>query len=109
MLMSSHANTNPGLTKAWDANEPNEYYASGKRNYARVITTDDYQGSAAAQFAAQTLGIKSVYILNDNQTYGQGGAKAFQDEATKQGIKVLGNEPWDNKQTNYTALFGKIK
>src|SRR4051794_17112424 len=55
LLMVSHANTNPGLTKKWDAGEPDKYYASGKRNYARVITTDDYQGSAAAQFAAQTL------------------------------------------------------
>ncbi len=109
MLMVSQANTNPGLTKPWESGEPDKYYPTGKRNYARVITTDDYQGAAAAQYAAQELGVKSVYILNDNQTYGQGVAKAFRDEATKQGIKVLGEEPWDSKQTNYTALFTKIK
>ncbi|MEY2583862.1 MAG: branched-chain amino acid transport system substrate-binding protein, partial [Ilumatobacteraceae bacterium] len=26
MLMVSHANTNPGLTKAWDPGEPDKYY-----------------------------------------------------------------------------------
>jgi branched-chain amino acid transport system substrate-binding protein len=109
MLMVSHANTNPGLTKTWDTGEPDKYYPAGTRNYARVITTDDYQGSAAAQFAAKDLGVKNCYIINDNETYGQGVGKAFNDEATKQGINILGNTAWDGKQPNYTALFTSIK
>jgi branched-chain amino acid transport system substrate-binding protein len=109
MLMVSHANTNPGLTKAWDPGEPNKYYPNGTRNYARVITTDDFQGAAAAQFAAQDLKVKNCYIINDNETYGQGVARAFQTEATKQGINVLGNTAWDAKQPNYTAFFQSIK
>ena len=109
MLMVSNANTNPGLTKKWDPGEPEKYYPTGKRNYARVVTTDDNQGRAAAQFMAKDLGVKKCYILNDNETYGLGVAQAFQDEATKQGITILGNEAWDAKQPNYTALFQKIK
>jgi branched-chain amino acid transport system substrate-binding protein len=109
MLMISNANTNPGLTKSWDPGEPDKYYPTGKRNYARVITTDDYQGSAAAQFAAQDLKVKRCFVLNDNQTYGQGVAKAFADEAKKQGIEVLGNEAWDAKQPSYAALFQNVK
>ena len=64
ILMISNANTNPGLTKAWEPGEPDIYYPSGVRNYARVCTTDDNQGSAAAQFA-QSIGIKSIFVLND--------------------------------------------
>jgi len=109
MLMISHANTNPGLTKSWDANEPNKYYPAGKRNYARVITTDDYQGTAAARFVAKDLNLKKCYILDDQETYGQGVAKAFKDEAVKQGITILGQQGWDAKQPNYTALFNNIK
>jgi branched-chain amino acid transport system substrate-binding protein len=109
MLMVSHANTNPGLTKTWDAGEPNKYYPKGARNYARVVTTDDVQGTAGAAYASKNLGVKSVYVLNDNQTYGQGVAKAFATAAQQDGIKVLGNEAWDSKATNYTALFQKIK
>jgi branched-chain amino acid transport system substrate-binding protein len=109
MLMVSHANTNPGLTKTWDPGEPQKYFPTGTRNYARVITTDDYQGAAAALYAKDTLGATKVYVLNDNQTYGQGVAKAFEEKATALGIEVLGNEPWDAKQPNYTSLFNKIK
>lgn len=109
ILMVSQANTNPGLTKTWDPGEPEKYYPTGKRNYARVVTTDDNQGRAAAQFMAKDLGVKKCYILNDNETYGQGVATSFEAEAKKQGIEVLGNEPWDAKQPNYTALFNKIK
>jgi branched-chain amino acid transport system substrate-binding protein len=109
LLMISHANTNPGLTKAWEPGEPDKFFPSGTRSYARVITTDDYQGAAAAQYAAKELGLKKCWVLNDNQTYGQGVAKAFAEEAAKQGITVLGNDAWDAKAPNYNALMQKIK
>jgi branched-chain amino acid transport system substrate-binding protein len=109
MLMVSHANTNPGLTKAWDPGEPDKYYPTGQRNYARVITTDDYQGAAAAQFMAQTLHVKRCAVINDNQTYGQGVARAFATEAAKQGITITSNTPWDVKQPNYQSFFENIK
>jgi branched-chain amino acid transport system substrate-binding protein len=109
MLMVSHSNTNPGLTKTWEANEPAKYYPSGRRSYARVVTTDDYQGTAAATFASEKIGSTRVYVLNDNQTYGQGLAKAFATAATRLGMTVLGNEAWDKNQPTYTALFTKIK
>ncbi len=109
MLMVSHANTNVGLTKTWEPGEPEKFYPTGKRNYARVVTTDDFQGQADAQFLAQDLKVKKCYVINDNQTYGQGVAQAFIDEAEKQGIEILGNDPWDAKQSNYNSLFEKIK
>ena len=109
LLMVSHANTNVGLTRKWDAGEPDKYYPTGKRNYARVVTTDDVQGAAAAIFAGQTLGVKKCYILNDNETYGQGVAKVFQDNASKNGIQILGNDAWDPKATSYTSVFQKIQ
>ena len=109
MLMVSDANTNPGLTKTWDAGEPDKYYPSGKRNYARVVTTDDFQGQADADFISQTLKLTRCYVVNDNSTYGQGVARAFASSAPKDGIKILGNDAWDAKATNYTALFTKIK
>jgi branched-chain amino acid transport system substrate-binding protein len=109
MLMVSHANTYVGLTKPWDKGDPDQYYPNGTRNYARVVTTDDYQGSAAAQFLAQSLKVKKCYVLNDNEAYGAGIAKSFVAAAKKQGITILANDAWDAKQANYTALFTKIK
>ncbi len=109
MLMVSHANTNPGLTKEAEPGEPERYFPTGRRNYARVIATDDYQGTAAAQFASGKLGVAKVYVLHDGQTYGRGLAQAFVEEAKRVGIEVLGSEPWDAGQTSYSALFTKIK
>ncbi len=109
MLMVSHANTNPGLTKTWNPGEPDKYYPTGKRNYARVVTTDDYQGAAAAQYLKKEKGVTKCAVLNDNQTYGQGVAQAFVKEAAAQGIEVVLNEAWDAKQSNYTSLFTKVK
>ena len=112
MVMVSNANTNPGLTKTWDAGEPAKYYPTGKRNYYRVVTTDDNQGAAAAQFAKEQ-GVKKVYVLNDRQTYGQGVARSFTTNAKKLGLTVLSSgdagEGWDDKASNYEALFTKIK
>jgi branched-chain amino acid transport system substrate-binding protein len=109
MLMVSHANTNPGLTKKWDTGEPEKYFPTGVRNYARVITTDDYQGQGAAAFAAADLKVKKAFVLNDNQTYGLGVAKAFAESAKKLGIEIVGEQAWDAKQPNYTALYQGVK
>ena len=109
MLMVSHANTNPGLTKKWETGEPDKYFPTGTRNYARVVTTDDYQGQGAAQFAFDDLKVKKAFVLNDNQTYGLGVAKAFADSAKKLGIEIVGEQAWDAKQPNYTALYQGIK
>ena len=109
MLMVSHANTNPGLTKTWDTGEPDKYFPTGVRNYARVVTTDDYQGQGAATYAANDLKIKKAYVLNDNQTYGLGVAKAFASSAAKVGIEIVGEQAWDAKQPNYTALYQAVK
>ena len=112
MLMVSHANTNVGLTQPYGPGEPAKYYPSGKRNYARVCINDNMQGSAAAQFA-YSKGIKTVYVMNDTQTYGQGVAASFTAAAKKLGMKVLSSgasgQGWDAKQTSYKALFTKIK
>ena len=109
MLMVSHANTNPGLTKAWDPGEPDKYYPTGVRNYARIIATDDLQGKADAEFAAKELKVTKCVVLNDAQTYGVGVAEAFVEAAPANGIEIVATEAWDAKQPNYTALFEGFK
>ena len=109
MLMVSHANTNPGLTKTWETGEPDKYFPTGTRNYARVVATDDYQGSVRPSSRKNDLKAKKVFVLNDNQTYGIGVAKAFADAAKKLGIEIVGEQSWDAKQPNYTALYQAVK
>jgi len=108
VLMVSPANTNVGLTKKWDPGEPQKYYPTGKRNYARVVATDDIQGPADAMYS-QLKGYKKVFVLNDKQTYGFGVATTYKSAATKLGIKVVGFQGWDAKASSYEALANTIK
>jgi branched-chain amino acid transport system substrate-binding protein len=108
MAMVSPANTNPGLTKKWDPGEPQKYYPTGVRNYARVVATDDFQGPADAMWS-KTLGYKKVYVLNDKQTYGFGVATTYKNAAKKLGIQVVGFKGWDAKQSSYESLANLVK
>ncbi|MDQ3874540.1 MAG: branched-chain amino acid ABC transporter substrate-binding protein [Actinomycetota bacterium] len=110
VAMISPANTYPGLTvggAGTESGEPDVYYPSGKRNYARVVWTDAFQGAADA-LLAQQLGLKSVYVVNDAQTYGIGLAKLFRRAAQKLGIKIAGFQKWDAKATSYESLGRRI-
>ena len=110
LVMVSPANTYPGLTKPGkgEANEPNVYYPNGKRNYARVVPADDLQGTLAANWA-KSLGVKKVYILDDQELYGKGLGDIFEATAKEQGLEVLGHEGIDPKAGDYRALMTKIK
>ena len=108
MLMVSHANTGTGLTKPADPGEPDKYYPTGKRNYARVVPSDEIQGGVAATYMKELGGTKCA-VINDNQTYGIGVANSFAEAAQKLGITITSNTPWDAKQPNYQSFFQTIK
>lgn len=109
LVMVSPANTYPGLTKkaGAEAGEPEKYYPSGVRNYARVVPADDIQGAVGARWA-KDLGFKAPYILNDQELYGKGVADVFEAEAKKIGLNVIANEGIDTKSTDYSALATKV-
>jgi branched-chain amino acid transport system substrate-binding protein len=106
--MVSPANTYVGLTKkSGVAGEPQKYFPTGKRNYARVAVPDNFQGAADALYLKQK-GIKKVYVLNDAEAYGLGIANNFVHAAKKLGLTVLGNSKWDASQPNYQSLYQGI-
>jgi branched-chain amino acid transport system substrate-binding protein len=110
LVMISPANTYPGLTKPdkGQPGEPDKFYPNGKRNYTRVVPADDLQGAAAANWAKE-LGVKSVYILHDTETYGKGIADVFRTTAKTNGFEEKGYEGIDKKAQDYKALGSKIK
>ena len=108
LAMISPANTYTGLTKPTpDETEPDKYYPTGERNYARVIVTDVQQGQAGATLLDEE-GLESVYILDDKETYGKGVADEFQTAAEDLGIEVVGREGIDGSAANYRSLMNKV-
>jgi branched-chain amino acid transport system substrate-binding protein len=94
--MISPANTNERVTDR------------GYPNINRVCGRDDVQGPVGAEFAAQTLKVKSVYIVHDKTTYGQGVAEAFKNDVEKKGVKVVAFEGTEEK-SNFDPIITPIK
>ncbi len=110
LLQVSPSNTALGLTKSGDGAEPGEpdkYYPTGKRNYARVVPIDTIQGAALGAYMSDE-GCTSVYILDDNEVYGKGVAANTKTGVEESGMEVAGEDSWDGKASNYRALAAKI-
>jgi branched-chain amino acid transport system substrate-binding protein len=96
LAMISPANTNPTVT---DRGYPNVF---------RVCGRDDVQGVVGAEFAHDAIKAKSVYIIHDKTTYGQGVAEFFKADAEKKGMKVLGFEGTEEK-SNFDPIITPIR
>jgi branched-chain amino acid transport system substrate-binding protein len=110
LLMISPANTAIGLTKP-DPTEPGTpeiHRPAGGNNYFRVVPTDDLQGSYAADWA-KDMGVKKVYVLDDNEVYGRGIALVFAAHAEEIGLEVLGHESIDPKSLEFKSKMTSIK
>jgi branched-chain amino acid transport system substrate-binding protein len=100
------SSTNPDIT---DPNFASQYRPNGKAIYFRTVTTDAFQGPYMANFAAENLNAKRVYILDDTGAYGEGTANAFEAQAKIKGIEVLGHDKLNPKESDYTTILTKIK
>ena len=96
LAMISPANTNEKVTDR------------GYPNVNRVCGRDDVQGPVGGEFAANTLKAKTVYIVHDKTTYGQGVAEAFKADIQKKGVKVIGFDGTEEK-SNFDPLITPIK
>src|SRR5882724_709202 len=96
LAMISPANTNERITDR------------GYPNINRVCGRDDVQGPVGAEFAAQTLKVKSVYVIHDKTTYGQGVAEAFKNDVEKKGVKIVAFEGTEEK-SNFDPIITPIK
>jgi branched-chain amino acid transport system substrate-binding protein len=104
--MISPATSSPDLTAVRFADE---YRASGRLTFFRTIASDAYQAPGMANYFAETLHLKTVYVLDDTGAYGVGIANTFSAEAVRKGMKVLGRDKVDPKAEDYSAVMTKIK
>ena len=105
LLQCSPANTNPDLTQGAPAAE----LRTKPNNYIRVVTTDNVQGPAAAQYLYDVLGKKSVYIIDDTETFGKGVADAFDKEFAKRGGKVVKHDAAPKTTQDYVSIMTAAK
>ena len=89
--------------------EPDVYFPSGNRNYARVVPNDAVQGAGLASFAEEQ-GVKRPFVLiasDDPTSEGQG--RTFAGAAGATGMQVVGMEHYDPDARDYAPLMQKVK
>ena len=89
--------TNPTLTKP------------GYKTTYRLIANDEALGAAVAQYAADTLKVKRVAIIDDRTAYGQTVADVFRRVAESRGVEVVDVQFTNDKATDFMAILTAIK
>ena len=107
----SPSNTAVGLTTnepGATPGEPDKYYPTGQRTYARIVPKDTIQGAALATLMKED-GCTKVQLLNDKEVYGAGLANNIEASAKAQGMTITSNEAIDKNAANYRSLAQMAK
>lgn len=76
----------------------------------RMCFIDPFQGTVGANFALNTLKVKSAIMLIDNSSdYSKGLAAFFKDAFTKGGGSILAEESYLQKDQDFKTILTKIK
>jgi branched-chain amino acid transport system substrate-binding protein len=102
--------TYPGLTKRAATVAPGEpwiYRPLALVNFFRPLSADDVQGAAGARWARR-LGLKTVFVIHDDELYGKGIATVFEATARRLGLTILANQGIDWRQADQRPVLAKI-
>ncbi|AIG24856.1 branched-chain amino acid ABC transporter substrate-binding protein [Brevibacillus laterosporus] len=96
LVMVSPANTGTNLTE------------EGKKTVHRICARNDAQGPAAARYAKNTLGVKTVFIITDKTAYGTGLTDQVKAQFEKDGVEILGFEGITVGEKDYSAVVNQV-
>ncbi|WP_254615014.1 branched-chain amino acid ABC transporter substrate-binding protein [Burkholderia pyrrocinia] len=89
--------SNPALTK------------QGFKNIFRIGASDSSLGGTMADFASQTLKVKTAVVIDDRTAYGQGVADEFEKVAKARGIQIVGKEYTNSQANDFRSILTTIK
>jgi branched-chain amino acid transport system substrate-binding protein len=93
ILQVSPSSPYVGLTSSLDAgqDEPGRFYPTGRRSFARLQPGDPVQGAAQAQLMSE-LGVRRVYVLDDQDPFEVPLADIVAGDAQHAGITVAAHD-----------------
>jgi branched-chain amino acid transport system substrate-binding protein len=95
--MITGSSTNPQLTE------------QGYKAVFRVVGRDDQQGPAVASYLASNNKPKTVAVIDDATSYGEGIANEVEKTLKAGGVEVLPREKGTDKTTDWKAVLTKLK
>lgn len=104
ILQVSPASPYVGLTSSLDAgqDEPERFYPTGKRSFARLQPGDPVQARAQAQLM-RGLGVRKVYVLDDQDPFELPLAQMVAADSEHTGISVAAHDSLDTTTTSSFA------
>ncbi len=94
-LTSSLAGASPG--------EPEKYYPTGTRTFARVVPSDAVQAIAQVELQ-RSVGCKKTFVLDDGEVDGADAAASFAFAAQVAHLPVVGLQSFEPRATTYVSL-----
>jgi branched-chain amino acid transport system substrate-binding protein len=86
-----------------------DYTLKGFKTTFRVVAHDGQQGPTLARFAVNNLKAKTIAVIDDSTSYGQGLADNFEATVKTLGAKIIAREHTTDKDTDFKAILTKIK
>jgi branched-chain amino acid transport system substrate-binding protein len=97
IAMVTPSATNPALTKP------------GYKTTFRMLANDNALGAGLAFYAADTLKLKRIAVIDDRTAYGQGVAEVFKRTALTKGITIVDDQFTTDKAVDFMSILTAIK
>lgn len=81
----------------------------GYKQTFRLLANDNVLGAELAKYAADTLKLKRVAIIDDRTAYGKGIAEVFKKTALAKGLLVVDEQYTNDKAVDFMAILTSIK
>lgn len=86
-----------------------KYTQQGFNTAFRVVANDSQLGGALGRYAAKTLHVKNVAVIDDRTAYGQGVAEEFAKGAKGAGVNIVTTQFTTDKATDFNAILTSVK
>ena len=75
----------------------------------RILANDNALGAGLALYAAESLKLKKIAVIDDRSAYGTGVAEVFTKIAKQKGIQIVDSQYTNDKATDFSAILTAIK
>lgn len=106
----SPASTAVGLTASSPGaspGEPQKYYPTKIRTFARVMPSDSLQAQAQVKLQ-RAAGCRKTFVVDDGEVDGEAMATTFQLTARAVGLSVVGVQSFEPNATDYTPFAASV-
>ena len=87
--------------------EPEKYYPTGLRTFARVVPSDTAEAVAEVRVQVN-LGCHSPFVLQDGEVDGEDAAISYVLSAQAAGVRVLGVQAFPRRAPDYSSLARSV-